>query len=285
VEDDLMRSVLLSVSLFAVFPAVLPPQNIVEAWMRAGDRAAQQGQWADAVLWYEKAEATPFDPGRVAFNLATARYHLALHGQSRELSAAEAGYRAVLVGERRGRALLGLGNCFLLRATSGDGLDPALLRAAIDQYRAAIQADPEVREAARYNQTRARLLLLQVVPRFNEEESRDPEDAAGEDSKEEPNPSPSKTPDKNGTGDSSDTGSQRVPTKDGKGALVIEEKDRPGGAGSGTPAPLPNRPGAAPVASTTAQDELRVATQRILEEWRATRRARLVPRAGSGADW
>ena len=280
-----MRSVLLSVSLFAVLPAVLPPQDTVEGWMRAGDRAAHQGQWAEAISWYEKAEATPFDPGRVAFNLATARYHLALHGQTRELSAAEAGYRACLVGERRGRALLGLGNCLLLRATSGDGLDPALLRAAMDQYRAAIQADPEVCEAARYNQTRARLLLLQVVPRFNESESRDPEDNAGEDNKEEPNPSPSKTPEKNGSGDSTGTGSQRVPTKDGKGAPVIEEKDRPGGAGSGTPTPLPNRANAAPIASATAQDELRAATQRIVEEWRATRRARLVPRAGSGADW
>jgi hypothetical protein len=127
--------------------------------------------------------------------------------------------------------------------------------------------------------------LLQVVPRFNEQEPRDPEDSPGEDSKEEPNPASPKTPDKNGDSDSMGSGTQRVPTKDGKGAPVIEEKDRPGSSGAGTPTPIPTRPDGVPIATEEAREELRKASVRILEETRANRRARTVPRSGGGADW
>jgi len=281
-----MRGVLLSVGLVALLAPALPRHDTVEAWMRAGDRAAQQGHWAEAVAWYEKAEATPLDPGRVAFNLATARYHLATQGQLHELSAAEAGYRACLSGERRGRALLGLGNCLLLRATLSDPPDAALLQAAIDQFQAAEQADATVAQAARYNRARARLLLLQVIPVFQESQSADAsEPPAGDEPHEEPDPPPPQPAPKATTQGDSSSGSQRQPSKDGQEAPVIEEKNRPAAAGAGAATPIPNRPEAAPVAVEEAVQALQQATQRILEESRAYRRARLVPRSGPGADW
>lgn len=281
-----MRGVLLSVGVVAMLAPALPRLDTVEAWMRAGDRAAQQGHWAEAVTWYEKAEATPLDPGRVAFNLATARYHLATQGQLRELSAAEAGYRACLSGERRGRAFLGLGNCLLLRATVSDNPDAALLRAAIDQFQAAEQADATVAPAARYNRARARLLLLQVLPSFQESEPADAsEPPAADEPREETHPPPAQPQPKGPDSGDSSSGSQRQPSKDGQEAPVIEEKNRPAAPGAGAATPLPNRPEAALVAAEEALQALRQATQRILEESRANRRARLVPRSGPGADW
>ncbi|MFQ3650538.1 MAG: hypothetical protein SNJ75_09405 [Gemmataceae bacterium] len=281
----MMRGVLLGVSLFALLASDLPTQDILEAWMRAGDQAAEQGRWAEALAWYEKAEATPLDPGRVAFNSATARYHLATLGQLHELSAAEAGYRACLEGTRRGRALLGLGNCLLLRATASENPDAALLRAAIDQFRMAEQADTSVAEAARYNQARARLLLLQVIPRIQESQSVDPEDlSSSDDSNQQPQPpKPAGVP--NGSDDGTSSGSQRVSIPNANDAPVIEEKNRPATAGSGVAHLLPNRADAAPIAAEDAQQQLSQAKQRILEEWRAYRRARLAPHTGPGADW
>lgn len=273
-----MRAVLLAVGFWGLF---YESAN-VHSWMRQGDAAAARGDWAAAIACYSHAEATPHDPGQVAFNLATAHYHLAANGALRELGAAEAGYRACLRGERRGRALLGLGNCLLLRATAGEQLDPALLRAASDCFAEAAATDTTVAAAARYNRARVRLLLAQVLPLSTEDAPAESGESSENAPDEPPSPPPQeKQPGKDGE---SGTGDQRVPIKDAGEGPIVEEKDRPGSPGKGS-TPVPSRPQAVPLDVADAEAQLREATRRILEEWRAQRRARVAPRGGGGPDW
>ena len=53
----------------------------VEALLRAGNAAFDRGAYSDAAALYEKAGDRATEPGLVAFNLATAKYHLARDGR------------------------------------------------------------------------------------------------------------------------------------------------------------------------------------------------------------
>jgi hypothetical protein len=234
-----------------------------EAYLRQGDDAARRGRWAEAARLYEKAEVWAADPGLVAFNLATARYHLA-EGDPRELAAAEGGFRACLSGPRKGRAMLGLGNCLLLRAAGSP--DAVTLRAAIDRFAEAL-TEPDVttgdQAAARHNRERARLLLLQCRLR-----SDGPQDGGDE-----------KPPEDN------EPGTEPVPAKKKEGVEVqTDDKGQPkAGKGKMLP-PVPVGKNAPKIGGAEAAAHLEEAADRILNEWRAYRRTKSRP-AATGRDW
>ncbi len=229
-----------------------------DAYLRQGDIAAKRGAWAEAARLYEKAEMWAADPGLVAFNLATARYHLA-ESDPRELGAAEAGFRACLNGPRRGRALIGLGNCLLLRAAGS--LDPLTLRAAIDRFSDALAEEDADHAAARHNRERARLLLLQS--RLRPDAPQDGgEDKPPEDDEKDQKPAPKQK-------DAAEVKS------DGEGKKV---------GGKGMLPPVPVDKDAPHLGGADATLHLDDAAQRIAEEWRAYRRSKARPVA-TGRDW
>src|SRR5258708_5871173 len=90
-------------------------QPDMESLLRQGNAAFARGDYAEAARLYEEAETRATDPGLVAFNLASAKYHLAVTGEggATALSEAERLYRCCLArtDPRRPRALYGLGNC------------------------------------------------------------------------------------------------------------------------------------------------------------------------------
>jgi hypothetical protein len=244
--------------LALVLVAASPRERAAEGWLRKGDQAALRGAWAEAARWYEKAELWAEDPGLVAFNLATARYHLA-ESDPRELAAAEAGFRACLTGPRRGRALLGLGCCLLLRASAS--LDGVTLRAAVDRFSEAL-AEPDVDPSAvRYNLERARLLLAQSRTRPDQRPEPGEDNPPEEPGPEDKGPSEQKKP------------------ADGK--TDVEGKKE---AGKGLITPVPLDKDAPRIGEEDAQLHLDDAVRRILAEWQAHRRSKSRP-APKGKDW
>src|SRR6516164_5322763 len=123
----------LGLACLAILAAATGPDTDPETLLNEGNAAFARGDYAEAADLYRRAEARTTDPGRVAFNRATAVYHQALEDPddaAELLREAERLYRCCLELDdpRRPRALYGLGNCLLQRA--GDqGLDD--LKAAI----------------------------------------------------------------------------------------------------------------------------------------------------------
>src|SRR5438128_209220 len=77
------------VILLAVLGAAPIPD--AETLLREGHTAFARGDYAEAASLYERAGLRATDPGVVAFNLAGAKYHLAIktEGPSPELQEAE----------------------------------------------------------------------------------------------------------------------------------------------------------------------------------------------------
>jgi hypothetical protein len=261
-----------------------PPVTDVDALLRAGNAAFERGDYSEAAALYDRAGERATEPGQTAFNLATAKYYLAREGNAQALADAEQAYRCCLgAGDpRRARALFGLGNCLLLRAT-GSPLDRVALRSAMDRFAECLRdpsCDAELAADARHNRLRARLLLLQApLPPEGADD-----DAGREDSKDDP-PSDGRQPDgrREGIGDESGDRSA-IP---GKGTAEQSDRSQAGAPapGSGTLPPVPDRSEAPPLSAREALMHLEQATERILKESRQYRRSRARP-AGTGVrDW
>lgn len=141
---------LLSVVMLSAAPA--------EDFIRHGDSAFEQGDYATALACYERAEERSVDPGHVAFNKATALYRL---GRYRE---AELHYRYCLSDAsdfRRARVLHDLGDALVQQS---QGSDAELLQQAIRSYEQCL-AEPSTNEelaaSARANLDLAKQLLQQ----------------------------------------------------------------------------------------------------------------------------
>jgi tetratricopeptide (TPR) repeat protein len=271
--------------LLAVLAALGPaPAPDTEALLRQGNEAFRRGDFAAAAALYEQAEPRAADPALVAFDLAAAKYQLALaDGDPQLLREAERLYRSCLgsdeplPGERRARALFGLGNCLLQRAGGPDDL-----RVALECYRRCLR-DPGCDEALaadlRHNVQRARLLLAQGLP---------PEDKpSGED--KENNPPPEKQPAEphkgpgGEPGDPDDrSGGARLKAHPGDQLTPTEAAPSPG---AGDLQPVPDR--AEPVALTPedAALHLRQAARRIQDERQAYRQGKRRPAAPATRDW
>jgi tetratricopeptide (TPR) repeat protein len=258
-----------------------------EALVRAGNAAFERGAYAEAVRLYERAEAISTDPRLVAFNLATARYQLAQEGDLRALPAAEEAYRCCLeAGDpRRARALYGLGNCLLIRASTTRVLDAAALRAAIDRFTLCLRdpgCDADLAADARYNQGRARLLLLQAPPAPGGGE----EPSSGADSEKDDTDDPGRKNDARGEDGMGGDGHPDRATPVGPGGSDVgarpEGKPTPG---RGALPPVPDRPDAAPLSAPDAAEHLEQAAKKIREELTAHRRARARPVSPGVRDW
>ncbi len=261
-----------------------PPVTDVDALLRAGNAAFERGVYADAAALYDRAGERATEPKLAAFNLATAKYHLAREGNAPALADAEQAYRCCLEkgDPRRARALFGLGNCLLIRA-AGSSLDRVALRSAIDRFGECLRdphCDSELAANARHNRLRARLLLLQAPPPADGSD----EDAGREENKDDP-PSEGDRPDgrREGPGDERSDKSAR-PGKEGMEQSDGKHEGAPS-PGRGVLPPVPDRGEAAPLAANDALQHLDQATRRIVEESRQHHRSRGRPAASGVRDW
>ena len=256
-----------------------------EALVRSGNAALARGDAAEAATAFEKAQRRTTRPGLVAYNLGVAKYQLAHDGDPRALVEAEQAFRSCLKPghPRRARALLGLGNCLLLRA--GTAPDAGTLRAAIDRYSECLRGagdDGALTRAARYNQARARLLLLQVKP--SQGESPPTEDG------DHPKPDPPDDPKKPRNGSQPSRPETKPQPKDrgkaaSKGAnkeATPTEKQGPGGRGQLV---LPDSANPSRVAEDEAAEYLDRAVRRILRARAKHRRDLARPAAAGERDW
>jgi hypothetical protein len=262
----------------------------VEELVRLGNAAFAREDFAGAVAFYERAEDRTTDPGQVAFNLATARYHLVLTGESAAgvLREAELGFFRCCKEEdnsgRRALAWLGLGNCRVLRAGGEDGsqpLDPFVLREALDAYDhcAKEASEDRLREDARHNHERVRLLLAQVLSSMA-----DPEKSHGDD----PQSSPSRT--ETGTqpgtepslGSRPDPDSKTTPAEKGAEAIKTDKGSAPG---QGNLRPIPDRAEAVNLSAGEAAAQLEQAARLVLQERQAYRRSKSRGTGGGAKNW
>jgi tetratricopeptide (TPR) repeat protein len=273
--------------LAALAPA---PARDPEVLLREGSAAYERGDFAAAVALFEKAQVRATDPPLVAFNLACARYQLAIaeDGSTAQFHVAAQLFRCCLAPDdpRRARALYGLGNCLLL-ASSGEGApDPDGLRAAVESYELCLRdaQDQRLRTDARYNLQRARLLLAQALAAAPET----PEDSGGgEDSEPDPPDNPAAQP---------QPGSEPAPGSkpdERSGATPIEPRpgdeltrtDAPPAPGKGTLPPVPDKAEPAPLSPAQAAEHLRRAARRIRDERQAFRKGRARPAPAGVPDW
>jgi tetratricopeptide (TPR) repeat protein len=260
-----------------------------EAQLRQGNAAFFRGDYAAAAEWYEKALGRTNDPGLVAFNLASAKYRLAVAEEDAPagaLAEAEQYYRCCLGHDdpRRPQALVGLGNCLLRRA---EGRDAAVLREAVACYELGLReagADAALADDARHNLERARLLLLQFQPPAG----RSDEENRGE---EDPRPPQDRSADAQkglvgepGEGENPDPGSGAVPVKPQPGAQA-QRTNEPPPPGQGNLKPLPDNGEAKPLTEKEAAEHLRLAAGRIHEEQKAYRQSRARTPGPGVRDW
>jgi hypothetical protein len=280
-----------ALALAALLAAAPSPARApdTEALLRAGSDALRREDYARAVALFEQAEPRATDPGMVTFNLATARYHLALAGKGgpQTLAEAEQAY-GCCVGPgdpRRASALYGLGNCRLLRASGGGPPDPAGLRAAVDCYERCLRerAPDGLLADARYNRERARLLLAQVVPDERDDSS------SGDERKDQEPEGPDRPPKPEGGGEGGAEGAPdsrpgAVPAKPEPGSQPIPTDSAPA-PGAGNLPPIPDRSEPSPLSARDAALHLQQAARRILEERQTHRRARARPPAAGARAW
>jgi len=275
---------LLPVVMAAQSPGLGDPDRL----LRAGNDAFRRGDLSGAITLYEQAQRRAADPGLVAFNIATVKYHLAVAGDARALADAEVGYRCCLTkgDSRRARALFGLGNCLLLRGSTGR-LDGLSLRAAIDRYTLCLRypnCDPPLAADARHNQQRARLLLLQIPPGQTASPEQDPGDEENpKDETKDPSKPPDRDPHGGNSGETKPEKGMKTAPENGK-EKVAEKAGQTVGGTTSLP-PVPDDPDAAPLAERIAVEKLEVANRRIQEDLVRHRRGRTRPGSTSVRDW
>ena len=272
--------------LFVLASLGLAPASRIEDiddLVRGSNAAFHRGDLGEASALLERAQRLAPDPRLVAFNLATIRYHQARTGQMSALAEAEVLYRCCIEpGDvHRAEALLGLGSCLLMRGSSGK-LDAFALRASIDRFtqcRREPGCPPEIERAAKWNQGRARLLLLQS-PTLSERSVQEP--TGDEKNPDNPTPAPQKQPSDGSAevgADPSTKGDDKAKTR------PTEEASKRTGPGKGSLTPLPDQTDSAPVAASDAAAHLEEAVKSIASDWLRHRRSRSRPVSRGGRDW
>lgn len=278
------RCLVLLLPLLLAAVSVSPPE--VEALLRQGTAAFHRGDLTAAVACFEQAQQRSTDPRVVAFNLATAYYHQAQAGQLAMVPKAELAYRSCLEADdpRRAEALFGLGNCLQLRGSIGK-LDQLPLRAAIDRFGECQKepaCDAALRAKARYNQERARLLLLQAPPTTGDA----PQQNSGEEKQEaddRPDPLNPRDP-RQGMGDRDGNGNPRPGSERGKEQAGDQGKAKQA-AGRGALPPVPDRADSPPLAGPDAAIHLDRASKLILDDLLQHRRGRTRAATPGVRDW
>jgi tetratricopeptide (TPR) repeat protein len=260
-----------------------------EALLRAGNAAFAAGDFGRAAALYEQAQERASDPAQATFNLAAAKYRLALQdNDAAALREAEQYYRCCVGPEdpRRARALFGLGNCLLRRASGGAALDANGLRVASACYQRCLgdaQTDPALAAEARHNLQRARLLLVQA----RAPASAPPEEGGRQDEDRQPD-RPESAPKERG----GEPGEQGEPDPRSGGMPARPEPGEqptptsaPPAPGAGKLPPVPDGAEPAPLSARDAAAHLEAAAKRILSERQAYRRGKVKAAAEGVRDW
>lgn len=280
------RGLWLLLALPLVLAAAPSSYDDPESLLRRADSAFAAGRAEEAAELYDKAGVRTTNPSLAAYNLATVRYRQAKEGNLSALGAAEVNYRACLRpgDEFRARALFGLGNCLLIRAT-GATVDRATLRAAMDRYAECLadaSCDDELRAQARHNRAKARLLLLQTPPA--PEEGSEPPGDEKKDDKDDQQPKKDKKEPANGSEDGAKKDKDRSAKAD-KDKEAKENKDGEAGGKSKMLPPPPEDGEAPPLARQDAEKHLEAAMRRIRDEAMAHRRSKARPAGPGVKDW
>jgi tetratricopeptide (TPR) repeat protein len=197
------------------------PADDPDALVRAGYDAYAHGDFAKAVECFQKASERTTDPPLVAFNLASARYRLALksaEGRAANLREAEQLFLCCLdkSDPRRLTALNGLGACLLRQALDGD--DSRAQRAVECLSDCLEQAeDAELIADARHNLALARLIVAQTT-RQQDAASRDNPPNPDEDKTHPTRPKDRTRPSDGGRG----LKGEKVPVKGEAGTKTVE---------------------------------------------------------------
>lgn len=284
VETGQAPRFLLLLSLFIfVFPWLLGAgsHGNAEELVRRGNAAFAREEFAVAVDFYSRAEEVATDPGLVAFNKATALYHL---GRYRE---AELHYRYArddATGLRLARLLYSLGNSIVQQAHDRDA---RRLMEAMGFYEQCIrqEADAGLVADARHNLELARLLWLKAKAAKEAGEHNDPEQ--GSDDQQSRNP--------NDAGLHSDLVRTGPRDERGKSEPLTGAQVDPGAAPTGTeqtPPPgkgnlptLPDVDELVPMSPDDAAEHLKQAAARILREHEEHLRQTVPALASTVKDW
>jgi hypothetical protein len=281
------------VAVVPVFLALLAlagaaPRPDPERLLRAGATAFHEGEYARAEALFEEAERYTTEPRRVAFDLASAKYRLALEdgGESARLfREAEQLYRCCLKKghPHRTEALYGLGNCLVQRTDSGEAL-----RGAVAAYRECLREPglgARLEADVRYNLQHALLRLAQ----FDPSRERGPEEPPPHEGDRPPDRPPDGGRRPEGPDERGGSGEER-PGERGPGARP-EAGDRAGKQegepepGAGQLPPVPDSAEPMPLSPQDAAEHLRRATRRIVEERLAYRASRVKPPSPEVRDW
>lgn len=252
----------LTALLLAATPELTP-----EDYVRQGNAAFERADYEEAVKLYNHAEERITNPGLVAYNKATALYHL------RDFRGAEVHYRRCLedaTDGRRAAMLYNLGNC-LLQESRGDNADQ--LKKAMACYDLCMKqegAPDQVRADARHNLELAKLLWFKARQnRPNKEPGTNPDEP------KEPPPDPKKpTEEKKTPSGNPDPGPNENPMAKGqpqpdphdqRTPLPTKEAPPPG---SGNLPPIPDKGELPPMSPEDAAAHLQRAAERILRERR-----------------
>jgi Ca-activated chloride channel family protein len=251
-----------------------------EDFVRQGNAAFAHGDFAAAADSYRCAEDGATDPGLVAFNEATALYHL---GQYRQAELHYRYARTDATGLRLARLLYNLGNCLLQQAQDRDA---RRLKEAVDCYERCLQqeqADATLSADARHNLELARLLWLKAKSR---KDAGDPRPSEQENDNEFPR-------------NEQDAGPRGARTamldERGRPQAVAGAQPDPGTTPAGTdqtPPPgkgnlptLPDMDDLAPLSTEDAAEHLKQAATRILHERQEHLRLTVPTLPSSVKDW
>jgi tetratricopeptide (TPR) repeat protein len=266
-------------ALLSLFLVSRGPADDPDELLREGNAAFARGDYAGALEVYSRAEERTHDPGRVAFNEATALYRL---GRFREAELYYRRCREDADETRRGRVLYNLGTC-VLRQSAGHSrrrLDEAI--GLFEECLALPAADPDLHQDARHNLELARLLRLQAP-------AGQPPDAESEPPEEEP---PRERP--KGVEPSVEAQRAADGRRQGRAEPAFGARDEAGaGAENTAQAPpgkgnlpvLPDEDALVPMTPEEATEYLRQAADRIEHDRRTYRRQAVPTLPSTVPDW
>jgi len=279
--------------LAAILISAAPP-TAPDDLVRQGNQALEQGDYASAIVLYQQAEDRSADPGLIAFNKATAYYHL------QDYRKAESHYRMALddaaIGpERRARALYNIGDALVKLA---DESDVQRLRQAIRFFSLCLDMAPEegLRRDAAHNLELTKLLWNKARARAADppapNESEPPDEARSPDTKKkEDSPrqeQPEENPDSKQKGDKQPQKADIDPkTKADKNSKVdpgadTKKMDLPRDAG---PPVLPDTDELRRQSPEDTLKTLDAIEKRLHNERRRLRMDAAIPEKPSGRDW
>jgi tetratricopeptide (TPR) repeat protein len=253
------------------------PRSPADNFVRQGNTAFANKDYALALKYYEQAEELIADPGLVAFNKGAALYWLERYRE------AELHYLRCLEDQkvppfRKARGYYDLGNCLVKQALPDDA---ATLERAITAYRdclALAAGDSELTADARHNLELASLLWLRA--RAAAKHSPDNPDRPDEQkaNAENPNTQENSGLNKGRSGEPGDKGIEKIDAEPG------DQDGRKKQASAGKLLNLPDQNELVPLPPEDAMAFLEQAARRIHVEQRDYRRT-AVPPSDKVRDW